>query len=478
MKRCSLALALLLAASYICVASTYYVDPVNGNDAGSGTQLSPWRTIQKSMNAATPGSTVNIKAGTYHERLALNVSGTAGNYITFQPAGYTGLASDGAACGASISANGYKTCVGARVILDYTYLGTVTKDSTPFLNINNKSYVKIQGVTFQNYTCNGSFKQGVRIDGGSHDIQLLNNRFLHNKNVHGSRDGTSALLHIRVRSSNNVTLRGNELGDIQTCMSEALTLDTPSCTNAIVQSNYVHDTDAIALDINNGANHATIRANLLEYISIRRDGTVWYNNAANAIYVQGGNTSTVERNVVRDSGWAYAVLTEPGYPDTHDITVRDNLAYRNRHGAALMCGNWYSNTDGSNVYNVHFSNNTAYSNLHGIYVRPYTSASVSWKNNILSSNTDNYANGLGWPVGTIKYNLYFGSNVGPDANKVTANPQFTAPGASPPDLSIQATSPAKNAGYPNFVPGAGETDFLGYNRVVGGRVDIGAYEIQ
>src|SRR5205814_1576506 len=114
----------------------------------------------------------------------------------------------------------------------------------------------------------------------------------------------------------------------------------------------------------------------------------------------------------------------------------------------------------------------------GITVRPYTSASVSWKNNILSSNTDNYANGLGWPVGTINYNLYFGSNIGPDANKVTANPQFTAPGASPPDLSIQATSPAKNAGDPNFVRGACETDFLGRNRVVGGRVDIGAYEIQ
>jgi len=61
---------------------------------------------------------------------------------------------------------------------------------------------------------------------------------------------------------------------------------------------------------------------------------------------------------------------------------------------------------------------------------------------------------------------------------VTANPQFTAPGASPSDLRIQATSPAKNAGNPNFVPGAGETDFLGHNRVVDGRVDIGAYEIQ
>jgi hypothetical protein len=353
----------------------------------------------------------------------------------------------------------------------------VTNDSTPFLNINNKSYVKIQGLTFQNYTCDGAYKQGVRIDGGSHDIQFLNNRFLHNKNIHPLFDGTSALLHIRIWSSNNVLFRGNELGDINSNMSEALTMDTSGCTNALIESNYVHDTDAIGLDINNGANHCIIRANLCEFIGKRRDGTVWYNNPTIGIYVQGGTNSVVERNVVRNSEWAYLVLTEPNYPSTHDIIVRDNVAYRNGQGA-YMAGNWYSSTDGSTVYNIQFLNNTAYSNLHGIYVRPYTSASVSWKNNILSSNTDNYANGLGWPVGTIKYNLYFGSNVGPDANKVTANPQFTAPGASPPDLRIQATSPAKNAGNPNFVPGAGETDFLGHNRVVGGRVDIGAYEIQ
>src|SRR5205814_3026370 len=174
----------------------------SGSDSNSGSQSSPWRTIQKAMNSATAGSTVNIKGGTYHERLSLNVSGTAGNYITFQPLGYTGLASDGTAGGASIAANGYKMCAGDQVILDYAYLGTVTgSDYTPFLNINNRSYVKIQGLTFQNFTCDLEMKQGVRIDGGSHDVQLLNNRFLHNKSIHGAFDGTSALLHIRIWSS-------------------------------------------------------------------------------------------------------------------------------------------------------------------------------------------------------------------------------------------------------------------------------------
>jgi hypothetical protein len=42
-----------------------------------------------------PGSRVNIQAGTYPERLNLNVSGKAGNIITFQPLNHNGLAADG-----------------------------------------------------------------------------------------------------------------------------------------------------------------------------------------------------------------------------------------------------------------------------------------------------------------------------------------------------------------------------------------------
>ena len=453
--------------------TSYYVDPINGNDANPGSELSPWRTIQKSMNAATVGSAVNIKAGTYHERLALNVSGTAGNYITFQPLGYTG-----ANCGASIAANGYTTCTGDQVIIDYAYLGTVTNDSTPFLNISNKSYVIIQGLTFQNYTCNGSFKQGVRIDGGSNDVQLLNNRFLHNKNIHGVQDGTSALLHIRIWGSNAITIRGNEMGDIETCQSEVLTMDSTTCANTIVESNYFHDADGIAIDLHGGAHDATIRGNLLEYVSVKRDGSTWYGNGgSNTIYVDGGNTSTIERNLVRNSGIGFAVLAEPGQPAAHHITVRDNVAYSNVH-AGIEVGTWYSDTDGSSVYNISVLNNTAYGNLYGIYVRPYTSASVVWKNNIVANNATNEINTLGWPVGTMNYNLYFGDGSGPDANKIIADPKFTNAAASPPDLSLQSISPAKNAGDPGFVLGIGETDFLGNPRVVGGRVDMGAYEVQ
>jgi hypothetical protein len=456
--------------------SEFYVSTA-GNDANPGTQSSPWRTIQKAMNSATPGSTVNIKAGTYGERLVMNVSGTAGNYITFQPFGFTGLASDGTPGGASIAFNGYKTCVGDQVILDYSSLGTIT-DSLPFLKINNKSYVRIQGLTFQNFTCDGAFQQGVRIDGYSHDISILNNRFLHNKNIHGWLDGTAALLHIRVWASNNVTVSGNELGDIVTNMSEALTMDSTSCVNCSILSNYIHDTDGIGIDLHGGANHATIQGNLLEYTSKKRsDGTAWYGNPSIAIYVDGGNTSVIEKNLVRNSEYAFELLAEPSIAFAHDIIVRDNIAYGNDH-AGIMLGNWYSNTDGSVLYNVHVLNNTIYNNGVGIVIRPYTSSSVVVENNIFSTNALTVYNGLSWPVGTMDYNLYYGGGEGPDVHRVTADPQFRNGGANSPDLSLQTSSPAKNAGDPSFVMGSGETDFVGNARVMGGRVDIGAYENQ
>ena len=66
--------------------STQYYVATNGSDSNPGTQSAPWKTIQKAMNSATAGSTVNIKGGTYYEILNVNVSGTAGAYITFRNA--------------------------------------------------------------------------------------------------------------------------------------------------------------------------------------------------------------------------------------------------------------------------------------------------------------------------------------------------------------------------------------------------------
>jgi hypothetical protein len=179
-----------------------FVSP-GGDDAGPGTLDRPWRTLQKAMDSAAAGETVNIRAGTYQERLALNVSGEEGKSIVFQPHGWTGPGT------------------GEQVVLDYQYLGTVT-DGVPFLKISGRSYVRIQGLVFQNFTNYGPMQQGLRIDGSSRFVEVIGNKFLNNKNTYPRFDGGAAFLHIRVWSpARDIVIAGNELGHIHTATREA-----------------------------------------------------------------------------------------------------------------------------------------------------------------------------------------------------------------------------------------------------------------
>jgi hypothetical protein len=439
-----------------------------GNDANPGTSASaPWRTIQHAMSSATPGSTVNIMAGTYQERLTLNVSGTPGHPITFQPynfdvpaggcGGYTGV-----------------MCGGDRVVLDYSYLGTNTS-TTPFFLISGKSYIGVQGLTFQNFTCTGAMQQGLRIDNGSSHVEFNYNKFVNLRNIHPVKDGTAALLAIYVWGpANNVTFHGNEMDSIWTNMSQVVTFES-GASNIVEENDYIHDVDQIGIDAHGGSNNYTIRGNRLEYISIKREGTVWFNNPSVAIYNDGGNTGVIERNFIRFAGVGIEALSEPGQAATHDVTVRNNVVWDCQKGIVL--GTWYSSTDGSMVSRINVWNNTFYGNAIGVVIRPMQSSTVTWKNNIFAGSATTYSNPLHWHPGTAGYNLYFGGGAGPGSNNVISDPVFV--NASGGDFSLQARSPGVNAGDPNSPKNfIGLTDFTGHPRIAGARVDIGAYEAQ
>src|SRR5512137_2757657 len=96
-----------------------------GDDRNPGTDAAPWRTIQKAMDAATPGATVHIAAGRYVERLEVNVSGAMDAYITFQPRGF---AIPAGGCG------GYTgvACGGDKVIVDLAPFGNPSTDGVPY----------------------------------------------------------------------------------------------------------------------------------------------------------------------------------------------------------------------------------------------------------------------------------------------------------------------------------------------------------
>jgi hypothetical protein len=79
------ALILLLAAQ-AGWGSVYHVSPA-GSDANPGGAAKPWRTLAHSADAAAPGDTVLIAAGTWHERLMPCRSGEPGKPITYASEG-------------------------------------------------------------------------------------------------------------------------------------------------------------------------------------------------------------------------------------------------------------------------------------------------------------------------------------------------------------------------------------------------------
>jgi len=85
----------------------------------------PWQTIQKAANTLIAGDTVYIRAGTYHERVTPQNSGSAGNMITY--AAYPGET-------ATIDGSGV----------------TLPDDLAGLFDISNMSYIRVSGLRIIN----------------------------------------------------------------------------------------------------------------------------------------------------------------------------------------------------------------------------------------------------------------------------------------------------------------------------------------
>jgi len=119
-------------------ANTYYVAPT-GDDANPGTLAQPWRTIQHAADQLTPGDTVYIRAGTYHEHVNVTRSGSAGAWLTL--AAYPGETP-------TVDGEGF----------DLWNWGAV-------IDLSEQSYVRVSGLRVIN-----SAYAGIFADTGSHLI--------------------------------------------------------------------------------------------------------------------------------------------------------------------------------------------------------------------------------------------------------------------------------------------------------------------
>ena len=64
--------------------SSYYVCNKDGNDENVGSEISPFKTINRASLLAKPGDTIIVKPGIYRERVIPNKSGYRSNQITYK----------------------------------------------------------------------------------------------------------------------------------------------------------------------------------------------------------------------------------------------------------------------------------------------------------------------------------------------------------------------------------------------------------
>jgi hypothetical protein len=469
----------------------YYVS-VNGSDAGSGAEASPWRHIQYAVDKVGPGSTVYVMNGVYNETVTFRSSGTSGAYITLQ------------------------NYLGHNPVIDGT--GIAISGETGLIVIENKAYIKVIGFEVRNLKAGGAsaaFPAGIWIRGNGAFLEIRNNKVhdIENSCSHCGAHGIAVYGRDPNASIHDLLIDGNQVYNGKFGWSESLVLNG-NVEKFVVSNNIVHDNDNIGIDFigyeGENPNPAVDRA---------RDGTVFGNlvyninsygnpaygteRSAGGIYVDGGTNIVIERNIVHHANLGIELASEWAGKTTSYITLRNNFLYSNTQAGIAFGG--YDRRRGSTQY-CNIVNNTLYNNFTQgdwgaeLYIQFDTRYNIV-KNNVIYANAARRFIESWSPTMTanvVDYNLYFAPGGGTNGTWIWKNVTYATFAAyqaasgndalglvgvdpllvssSTPDLHLQSTSPAINRGQ-NLAE-SGTLDIDGQPRIQGAVIDLGADEVR
>lgn len=435
----------------------------DGKNEGKGTIDQPFKSIQKALDAATPGTTVYIRGGNYHERVNISKSGSATDgYITVQNYPQETVTID---------------AVG------------INDGSSAMFNIYGQQYVKIIGLNLtQNVVDDAS---AFNINQGSHHIEIRNNKISHmdRKSASSMPIFVSSSLSSNV-PTHDIIINGNEIFNCDAGSAQAVTV-MGNVEKVEFSNNSVHDLPTIAVDFL--GNYQSVSNPALDHArkSVIRDNTL-YNVSSICIYIDGGEDNVVERNTLSNCTKGIDVVSERKGGAARNI-VRDNLIVDTKQ-VGLAFGNWAN--QGDDIVDCQIYNNTVVNSE--LVLAANRSSGCIVKNNLLVGgqkstllNQQNAKNLL------TDYNLWYGQNghgfslqgkwynsladyqnaSGQDKNSHFGDPLFSNSNSSAPNFRFTSGSPAFNAGDPSFVPAQDQRDLDNQSRVESSRIDAGAYEL-
>lgn len=311
----------------------YYVSN-SGNNSNTGSQNSPWLTINHAKNNVQAGDTIFIEAGTYQESVWMNVSGNA--------------------------ADGYISFIG---------LGNVVMQGDPSLDqafaTNSSSYIHIENITIKDYHREGIAFYGSSSSQMSH-VNLIKLNVLNSGISYGVWDHGIQLQHVDyflVDQCYTYNNQGNNIY-VNECEHGAV---THSIANGPTTGTYRDDSDGITIQ-----NSKYIRvAHCVANYNFEDGIDIGGNAGSDIAHINVYNCIT---NNNFDDGLCFSVTNGSEF-DGYDVTFAKNVSANNA-GSGLIC---YQQPD-----DVKIIHNTVVGNTWGLNIRDENPQNFKIKNNIFA----------------------------------------------------------------------------------------------
>ena len=410
------------------VAQEYTVSPSGGAD---------FTTIQEAIDTVQAGDTITIKAGTYHERVYIEKSGTKSNPIVIQNYQHDKVIIDGTGI------NWEGTWGG---LFEFSYC----------------SYISLSGVEIQHSTHAGIFLDNA------HYIAIKNTK---TNDTFSSGIGVWESDHVLVRK-NEVKLACND-GE-----QECISIVTSHHVDVI--DNEVHHAGpgtngGEGIDVKQGSHDVTVKYNYVHHIQ---------NPDRPALYADASDLYThhilFESNRVHDIGGnGLSVASELGGLLAY-VTFVNNIIYNNGD-VGMIVGGWSgADTVTSNpVEHINIINNTFYNvGSDGIYIDNIYAKDIKIYNNIIQNKNQTESpislkDGVDMAEIDIRNNMVDSEPYSyGQSSDIVADPLFVD--ATHGDFHLQFNSPAIDAGIQNNFS---LLDYEKNSRLKDGIWDIGAYEV-
>ncbi len=445
---------LVLFASPLLFATTYYVDNAGADSNNGATVGTPWQHLSK-VNGSSfrPGDSVLLKrGGVWREQLNTPSSGASGNPINFGAYGAgarpqinaSDLVNSWSSNGEAV-ANTWKAQVTTRpsiVVFDgkrgnlvasaaactaprnwfwsanilYTY-GTVSPSSTyKTIEAGARNFAILNDtrdwVSYNNLDLRNSNQFGIKIQNSNHitlsDYSIAQSA-LNGTNVNNGPGQRSSYITF---DRGEVSDSGGGGIDVNCGACGAITIDHITVTNNNVHDNgwnsdnstgYVGTNGGIKLFGSSGT-HCTIQNNL-----VVRQADQFGDLSGTGIWLDTwGDACDISYNEVHDNA-SYGILVENTALSSPTVVLSYNLVYRNNKGISVERG----------THNVQVYNNSAYGNKLGGLLNEGFGNQHDQINNVFKNNIS-YGNGINLVA------ILGGENAGGGAGNVYDHNSFGA----------------------------------------------------